>query len=116
MRKRYFSTELQHRKLYISIRYNLLLFVIFYIKGDIMVQAIVDIGEQEDRVLTIVKGKYGFKNKSDAMNFVISRFENELLEPALRPEFIEKIRNIEKKGKFTSYKSLSELRKDIENA
>ena len=28
-----------------------------------MVQAIIDLGEHEDRVLTIVKGKYRFKNK-----------------------------------------------------
>ncbi|MGV8150578.1 MAG: DUF2683 family protein [Candidatus Woesearchaeota archaeon] len=81
-----------------------------------MVQAMVDIGEHEDRILTIVKGKFGFKNKSDAVNFVISRFESELLEPELRPEFIQKIKTLEKKGKFTSYKTVSELRKTIENA
>ena len=81
-----------------------------------MVQAMVDIGDHEDRILTIVKGKFGFKNKSDAMNFVISRFESELLEPELRPEFIQKIKTLEKKGKFTTYKTVSDLRKDIEHA
>ena len=40
-----------------------------------MVQAIVNVGNREDRVLTIVKGKYGLKNKSDAVNFVINNFE-----------------------------------------
>ena len=30
-----------------------------------MVQAIIRIGDHEDRVLTIVKGKYGLKNKSE---------------------------------------------------
>jgi len=81
-----------------------------------MVQSIVNLGEYEDRVLTIVKGKFGLKNKSDAVNFVINQFEKELLEPELRPEYVKKIRNIEKKGKFKTYKSLSDLRKDIENA
>lgn len=81
-----------------------------------MVQAIVDIGYHEDRILTIVKGKFGFKNKSDAVNFVISRFEAELLEPELRPEFIQKIKTLEKKGKFINYKTLADLRKDIEHA
>ncbi|MCX6710555.1 MAG: DUF2683 family protein [Candidatus Woesearchaeota archaeon] len=81
-----------------------------------MVQAIVNLGEREDRLLTIVKGKFGLKNKSDAVNFVIGKYEEELLEPELRPEYVQKIRNIEKKGKFTSYKNLSELRKEIENA
>jgi hypothetical protein len=81
-----------------------------------MVQAMVNLGEREDRLLTIVKGKFGLKNKSDAVNFVIGKYEEELLEPELRPEFVQKIRNMEKKGKFTSYKTISELRKEIENA
>ncbi len=81
-----------------------------------MTQAIIDIGEREDRVLTIVKGKFGFKNKSDAVNFVISRFEEELLEPELRPEFVQKIKRLESHGKFSSYKTLAALRKEIEHA
>lgn len=81
-----------------------------------MVQAMVDIGDHEDRILTIVKGKFGFKNKSDAVNFVISRFESELLEPELRPEYIQKIKKLEKNGKFTRYDALSDLRRDIEHA
>ncbi len=81
-----------------------------------MVQAIINLGEKEDRVLNIVKGKFGFKNKSEAVNFVIERFEEELLEPELRPEFVKKIRKIEKEGKFKTYKSIDALRKDIENA
>lgn len=76
-----------------------------------MVQAMISIGEHEDRVITIVKGKYGLKNKTDAINFIITKFEEELLEPELRPEYINKIQNIEKKGKFTRYKNIDELRK-----
>ncbi len=81
-----------------------------------MVQAIINIGEYEDRVLTIVKGKYGFKTKSEAINFVIDRFEEDLLEPQLKPEFIKDIKNLEKKGDFKKYKSMDSLRSDIENA
>jgi hypothetical protein len=81
-----------------------------------MVQAIIDLGEFEDRILTIVKGKYGFKNKSEAVNFVIDKFEEEILEPKLKPEFVKKIKSLEKKGKFSKYKSLSDLKKEIENA
>ncbi len=81
-----------------------------------MVQAIVNLGNHEDRVLTIVKGKYGFKNKSEAVNFVIDKFEEELLEPELKPEFVHKMKVMEKSGKFKSYKSMPDLRKDIENA
>ena len=81
-----------------------------------MVQAIVSLGEYENRVLTIVKGKFGLKNKSDAVNLIINKFEEELLEPELRPEFIQKIKRIEKEGKFKTFKNIEELRKDIENA
>ena len=81
-----------------------------------MVQAIVSLGENEDRVLTIVKGKFGLKNKSEAVNLIINKFEEELLEPELRPEFIQKIKRIEKEGKFKTFKNIEELRRDIENA
>jgi len=75
-----------------------------------MVQAIIEIGEREDRVLTIVKGKYGFKNKSEAINFVVNRFEDEMLEPHLRPEFIEKLKGI-KAQKGIRFKSIDDLRR-----
>ena len=76
-----------------------------------MVQAVIDIGEREDRILTIVKGKFGLKNKSDAVNYVISRYEEDLLEPQLRPEFVNKIQTLDKKGKFKEYKSIESLKK-----
>jgi hypothetical protein len=81
-----------------------------------MVQAIVKLGNHEDRVLNIVKAKYGLKNKSDAVNLVIDRFEEEFLEPELRPEFVEKIQRIEKKGKFKQYQTLDALKEEIEHA
>jgi hypothetical protein len=81
-----------------------------------MVQAIVNLGEHQDRLLTIIKGKFGLKNKSDAVNFVINKYEEELLEPELRPEYVAKIRNLETKGKFSEYTRLSALRDEIENA
>jgi hypothetical protein len=81
-----------------------------------MVQAIINLEEHQDRLLTIIKGKFGFKNKSDAVNFVIKKYEEELLEPELKPEYINKIKNIEKKEIFSSYSNLSELRTEIENA
>ncbi|MBW3020653.1 DUF2683 family protein [Candidatus Woesearchaeota archaeon] len=78
-----------------------------------MVQAIINLGEYEDRVLTIVKGKFGLKNKSEAVNFIIDRFEEEFLEPALKPEFVKKMKKISK-GKFHSFEDIGDLRKQIE--
>ena len=80
-----------------------------------MVQAIINLEEHKDRVLTIVKGKFGFKNKSQAINFVIGKFEEELLEHELRPEYINKLHKI-KKQKGIPFKSVKDLKKHIDDA
>ncbi|MDP2907802.1 MAG: DUF2683 family protein [Nanoarchaeota archaeon] len=80
-----------------------------------MVQAVINLGEYEDRILMIIKGKFGFKNKSDAINFTIDKFGEEFLEPELKPEYVEKLSKI-KKEKGIRFKSIEELRKEIENA
>jgi DNA topoisomerase IA len=79
-----------------------------------VVQAIVTLGEREDRILTIVKGKYGLKNKSQAVNFVIEKFEEQLLEPELRPEYEEELKRVDK-GTFKVFSSIDDLRKEIES-
>ncbi len=56
-----------------------------------MVQAVINLNEHENRVLNIVKGKFGLRNKSEAINLIIDEYEKELLEPELRPEYIEKM-------------------------
>ncbi|MDI6888908.1 MAG: DUF2683 family protein [Methanocellales archaeon] len=61
-----------------------------------MVKAIVDLSEHEDRIVNIVKGKFGLRNKSEAVRLIIDEYEQEFLEPELRPEFIEKMRGREK--------------------
>ncbi len=81
-----------------------------------MVQAMIKINEHQDRILNIVKGKFGLKNKSEAVSLIIEKYESEFFEPELRPEFINKIKKIEKSGKFIKFKSVSELRKKIEGA
>ena len=68
-----------------------------------MVQAIVNLTEHENRIINIIKGKYGFRNKSEAIEFIINEYEKDFLEPELRPEYVEKIRKIEK-GKMTKIK------------
>ena len=79
-----------------------------------MVQAIVDLGEHENRLLTIVRGKFGLRNKSEAVNFVIDKYGEELLEPELRPEYKEELLKVDK-GKFKKFASIDDLRKEIEN-
>jgi len=67
-----------------------------------MVKAIVNINERANRVLNIVKAKHGLKTKSDAINIVVNEYGKSLLEPELRPEFIEKIKTRQKKKQLRS--------------
>ncbi|MEK6973461.1 MAG: DUF2683 family protein [archaeon] len=80
-----------------------------------MVQAVITIQEEQDRILNIVKGKYGLKNKSEAINLVIQKYEQTLLEPELRPEYKEKLLKVDK-GKFKAFSNVEELRKELERA
>lgn len=79
-----------------------------------MVQAIIKLGEHENRLLTIVRGKFGLKNKSEAVNFIIDQYGEELLEPELRPEYKEELLKVDR-GKFKKFSRIDDLRKEIEN-
>ncbi|SNQ60807.1 DUF2683 family protein [Candidatus Methanoperedens nitratireducens] len=72
-----------------------------------MVKAIININDRTNRVLNIVKAKHGLKNKSEAINKVVNEYGRSLLEPELRPEFIEKIkaRQKERTVKVTDFRS-----------
>lgn len=63
----------------------------------------ININENANRVLNIVKAKYGLKSKSEAINLVVTEFEEGFLEPELRPEYKKKLLNI-MKGKHLSRK------------
>ncbi len=75
-----------------------------------MVQNIIKIGEREDRVLNIVKAKFGLKNKSEAVAVITQTYEENFLEPELRPEYLEKLQKI-RKGKYSKFDSVEDLRK-----
>ena len=61
-----------------------------------MVQALVKIDENTNRVLDVVKAKYGLNDKGEAINLVVSKYIEAEDEPELRPEFVEKIKEVEK--------------------
>lgn len=75
-----------------------------------MTQTLVKLDENQDRVLNVVKGKFGFKNKNEAIVHIIKEYEEEFLEPELRPEYIEKLKVIEKE-KGIRFRNIEELRK-----
>jgi hypothetical protein len=80
-----------------------------------MVQAVIDFKEPQARILAIVKGKYGLKNKSEAANLIVEKFGETLLEPELRPEYREALLKTDK-GKFKRYSGVEALKKELENA
>lgn len=70
-----------------------------------MVQAMININENSNRVLNIVKAKFGLKDKSQAIDLVVTEYEQSFLEPKLRPEYKEKLEKI-MKGKHLTRKEL----------
>jgi len=61
-----------------------------------MVQALVKLSDNINRVLNIIKAKYDLKDKSEAIEFVVNKYIELEDEPDLRPDFIEKIEKIKK--------------------
>lgn len=62
----------------------------------IMAQAIINIDDHTKKILDIIKAKYSLKDESAAIELMATQYEEEILEPELRPEFIEKMKNIMK--------------------
>jgi len=60
-----------------------------------MVQSLVKLSEDTNRVLNVVKAKHGLRTKSEAIELITHAYAEELLEPELRPEYVEKLKRIE---------------------
>ena len=61
-----------------------------------MPTAIVELDEEANHVINIVKAKYGLNDKSQAINQMAKEYGSEILEQELRPEYIEKLKRLEK--------------------
>ncbi len=67
--------------------------------GDVyMVQAMIQISSEANQILNIVKARYDLKDKSHAIERVILDYGGNFLEPQLRPEFIQKMKNRQKEA------------------
>lgn len=73
-------------------------------------KALLDIPEEVNQTLNIVKAQHKLKNKVEAIALVVNTYKTEHMEPELRPEFVEKIQKTEHRRGFT-FKSVDELRK-----
>jgi hypothetical protein len=61
-----------------------------------MVNALINIDENTNRVLSIIKVRHGLKDKGEAVEWVVGKFVEVQAEPELRPELIEKMGEIER--------------------
>ncbi len=80
-----------------------------------MVQAIINIDEHSNRILNVIKARYGLKDKSQAIDVMTKEYEEAVMEPALKPIYAQKLKEI-KKQKGLKFKNIDALRKHIENA
>ncbi len=72
-----------------------------------MVKAIIEIDDHTNQVLNIVKAQYALKDKSEAIETVVQLFEEEILEPELKPAYVKKVSKI-KKEKGIKVKSFAD--------
>jgi len=73
-----------------------------------LVKSIIDLDERENRIVNIVKAKYGLKDKSQALSLILKRYEECELEPQLRPEFVKEIQEAREHGKFVKIKNFAD--------
>lgn len=73
-----------------------------------MPKSVVVLSEHANRVVNIVKAKEGLKGKSEAIERIVEAFEEHVLDPSLRPEFVDEVQRI-RKGRFRKVSKLGEL-------
>jgi len=61
-----------------------------------MVQAMINISKEANQILNIVKAMHNLTDKSKAIEKVVLKYGSEMLEPELRPEFVEKMKERQK--------------------
>ena len=72
-----------------------------------MVNALIKLDENANRILNIVKARLGLKDKSEAVKAIIDYYIEHKDENELRPEFIERVKKAEK-GKFVKVSNFAE--------
>jgi hypothetical protein len=65
-----------------------------------MVNAMINISDEANQILNIVKARNNLNDKSEAIDFVTISYGKEMLEPALRPEFIEEMKLVSKEKRI----------------
>jgi hypothetical protein len=84
-----------------------------------MISARININEDTNRLINLVKAKYGLKDKSEAIDKFFELYKDDIDENwEVRKNYLKKLQKIEKEH-FKKYglkggKTIAELRKEIE--
>lgn len=78
-----------------------------------MTQARINLDEYTTRVLDVVKGKYGLKNREDALNRFVKEFGGEFVDYPISEKYLNELDNkVEEHYKKYGTKSMSESELD----
>ncbi len=74
-----------------------------------MVKAIVEIDEEANKIINVLKAQYGLKDKSQAINEMAKQYKVLVLESELTPQYLKKLGKIRKEpiiriGKIDDFK------------
>lgn len=73
-----------------------------------MPKAVIDLSERANRVVNIVKAKEGLKGKSEAIERIVEAYEELILDPSFRPEFVGSVQRA-RKGPARKVRKLREI-------
>jgi hypothetical protein len=61
-----------------------------------MVKAIVEIDEEANKIINVLKAQYGLKDKSQAINEMAKQYKVLVLESEITPQYLKKLERIRK--------------------
>ena len=75
-----------------------------------MVKAIIDISDDANRILNIIKAEFGLKDKSEAIEKLAEEYKEQVFEPKIKPSYLRKLKKIEK-GRNIKIGTLKDFKK-----
>jgi hypothetical protein len=75
-----------------------------------MVKAIIDISDDANRILNIIKAEFGLNDKSEAIEKLAEEYREQVFEPKIKPSYLRKLKKIEK-GRNIKIGTLKDFKK-----
>jgi len=72
------------------------------------VTALLNLSENTNRALSILKAKYQLRDKSQAVEYLVNKYIEDSRDPELKPEFLEELKRAEKEKSIEIKGSLAE--------